>query len=123
MNYILIAAGGALGAMSRYGLSKLINDLAPVGLVPWGTIFVNTVGAFVLAFIMALSAYRMNLQPQIIFFFGTGFLGAFTTFSTFSYEFLTLFEESHVRGFTYFVLTIVLGFSAAYFGFILGRGK
>lgn len=123
MNYILIAIGGALGAMSRYGLSKLINDLAPIGLVPWGTVFVNTLGAFVLAFIMALSAYRMNLQPQIIFFFGTGFLGAFTTFSTFSYEFLTLFEESHVRGFAYFALTIVLGFSAAYFGFILGRGK
>ncbi|OAA19987.1 fluoride efflux transporter CrcB [Kosmotoga sp. DU53] len=121
--FILIGAGGAAGAISRYLLSKAVNSLAPIGLIPWGTVLVNVIGSFLLAFLMISSAQRVSIDPRYIYLVGTGFLGAFTTFSTFSYEFITLISKSSFRGALYFLLTISLSVMAAYFGFILGRGR
>ncbi|MBO8161284.1 MAG: fluoride efflux transporter CrcB [Thermosipho sp. (in: Bacteria)] len=123
MKVVFISIGGALGALSRYYLSKFINGIFSFSYIPWGTVLVNVIGAFLLSFVLFSSLERYELSSSFILFFGTGFLGAFTTFSTFTYESLSLFLETPLRGFLYFLSNIILGFSAAYFGMLLGRGR
>ncbi|MDN5324331.1 MAG: fluoride exporter [Thermosipho sp. (in: thermotogales)] len=123
MKIVLIAIGGALGALLRYYTSKVVNSTFSFSFIPWGTVIVNTIGAFVLSFLIFTSIERYEISSSLLLFLGTGFLGAFTTFSTFTYETLTLYIEIPIRGFVYFIVNIAFGFSAAYFGMILGRGK
>ncbi|SHH31181.1 fluoride efflux transporter FluC [Thermosipho atlanticus] len=123
MKIVLLSLGGALGALLRYYISKFVNSSFSFSYVPWGTVLVNVVGAFLLSFIIFTSQERYELPSNFILFFGSGLLGAFTTFSTFTYEALVLYIEVPLRGFIYFASNIVLGFLAAYLGMILGRGR
>ncbi|MBT1248532.1 chromosome condensation protein CrcB [Thermosipho sp. 1223] len=120
---VYIALGGALGALSRYFVSKFVNSHLPFGYIPFGTVIVNVVGAFLLSFLMFLSIERLEISRSFLAFFGTGFLGSFTTFSTFTYESLSLFLTSPFRAFCYFSSNVVLGFLAAFLGMVLGRGR
>lgn len=85
--FVSVAVGGALGALSRYHLSAWILSRS-VGLFPYGTFTVNILGCF---FIGLLYPLGDNLSPQSRVFLSSGFLGAFTTFSTFSLETIELF--------------------------------
>ncbi|RDI92584.1 CrcB protein [Thermosipho africanus Ob7] len=123
MKSLYVAFGGALGAVSRYVISKFINSSFSFSFVPWGTIFVNVVGSFLLSFLMFLSISKTDISQTFILFFGTGFLGAFTTFSTFAYEFLSIFLTQPLRATVYFIANIFLGFFAAILGMFLGRGR
>jgi len=123
MNVFLIAFGGALGALLRYYISKFVNSTFSFSYIPWGTVIVNITGAFFLSFLLFISLERFEISSNFLLFFGTGFLGAFTTFSTFTYEALALYIETPLRGIIYFLANTVLGFFAAYFGMLLGRGK
>ncbi|WP_126993080.1 fluoride efflux transporter FluC [Thermosipho globiformans] len=123
MKILYVAFGGALGAVSRYVISKFINSSFSLSFVPWGTIFVNVVGSFLLSFLMFLSISKTDISQSFILFFGTGFLGAFTTFSTFAYEFLSIFLTQPLRATIYFIANIFLGFLAAMLGMFLGRGR
>lgn len=121
MNWLLVGTGGFLGAISRYGLSRLMNNLFPFAFIPLGTLLVNILGAFLLSFMMTISVNKFSIPSNIIIFFGTGFLGAFTTFSTYTYETIALFNESPIRGATYCFLMIFGGCLAAIIGFMIGR--
>ena len=79
-----IAAGGALGAMLRYGVSGLIEKLHP-GPIPWGTIGVNVIGSFFIGLLWELFGY-VDLSPEMRGFLRIGLLGAFTTFSSYALE-------------------------------------
>ncbi len=82
-----VALGGAFGAVSRYWISGWIARLTHESPFPYGTLTVNVVGSFLLGLMMGLgSEGRWLLPPEIRMVVGIGFLGAFTTFSTFSYE-------------------------------------
>ena len=83
--YLLVAIGGMLGAVSRYGLCGWISNVTE-GRFPYGTLAVNLIGSFVIGLFMALAMDRFSWSPELRVFFAVGFLGAFTTFSTFSYE-------------------------------------
>ena len=86
-----IACAGALGALARYGLSGWVQDLYP-GTFPWGTLAVNVLGCFLLGFafrVLQLSALPPALRGAVTI----GFLGAFTTFSTFSFETVELIQD------------------------------
>ncbi len=82
-----IALGAVLGAWSRYGLSVALNDKS---WLPWGTFAANAIGGLLVGLALAHVAAKPDLSPLWRMFFITGFLGALTTFSTFSTEVTTL---------------------------------
>jgi CrcB protein len=96
----MIAAGGAAGALCRYGLVNWINSYAHNkthwGSFPLGTLSVNVIGSFFIGIMYVLIAERMSLHPDWRNVAMVGFLGAFTTFSTFSLETITLLENGQI---------------------------
>jgi len=80
-----LAVAGAIGTLSRYGLSGLVQRLCGERF-PWGTFAVNATGCFLFGFIWTLAEERLVISGQTRFILLTGFMGAFTTFSTFAFE-------------------------------------
>lgn len=87
----LLAAAGALGALARYGLTGLVQRAVGAGF-PWATVLVNVVGCFVFGVVWVLGQERMALSPETRTILLVGFLGAFTTFSTFAFETADMLE-------------------------------
>ncbi|HHF08390.1 MAG: fluoride efflux transporter CrcB [Thermotogae bacterium] len=120
--YLAIGFGGFLGAMARYAFSKLINERYGLLSFPLGTVSVNIIGSFCLSLFLAFAFKKTEVNRAFYLFFATGFLGAFTTFSTFAYEGLKLLQEQSFSAFSsYFLLNIFGGFTAAFLGFVVGR--
>lgn len=90
-----VAAGGALGALARFSLSRWAQARTG-GLLPWGTLIVNLTGCFGIGLLFGLFESIM-VSPTIRAFLLIGFLGAFTTFSTYSIETLNLLRDGEVR--------------------------
>jgi CrcB protein len=89
---LYICLGGALGTGARYLLSgALLRALGPS--FPVGTLAVNVIGSFLLSLIMQLSLATTAISPTVRLVLTTGFLGGFTTYSTFNYESLSYFEQ------------------------------
>jgi CrcB protein len=110
-----IAAGGFLGAVMRYMMVAFVSARWP-GKLPLGTLTVNLVGSFLLGWI-ASSGWH---EPFGLFL-GTGFMGAFTTFSSFKLETMNLFKRGEGKvGLLYMGLTYLLGIGAAWLGFRMG---
>ena len=116
-----IAAGGACGAVLRHfsGMAAL-RLLGPD--FPYGTLFVNVTGSFLMGLIIALFAHLGNPTQELRGFLTVGCLGAFTTFSTFSLDVATLYEGGHMIGAAgYVLLSVALSISALFIGMILIR--
>ncbi len=92
--YLVVAVGGFVGAPSRYLLDRAINRRIESDL-PWGTFLVNISGSFLLGLLTGLSLSN-HLSPLTNALLGTGFCGAYTTFSTFTFETLRLFEVGQI---------------------------
>lgn len=104
-----LGLAGALGTLARYALSgwtyRIFN-----GSFPWGTLAVNVLGSAVLGLLMGLSEGRMPISSDLRTALAIGFLGAFTTFSTFSYETLVLLQKAlYLQGLSYIALNVLLG--------------
>jgi CrcB protein len=112
-----IAVGGALGACSRYLISELCVFLFGRGF-PYGTLTVNVVGSFIMGLLIAaLQAEFLSAEPwrQVV---GLGFLGALTTFSTFSMDNVLLLQQgAFLKMGLNVLLNVVLSISAAWIGF------
>jgi len=92
---LAVALGGALGAVSRYAVSGWVHHYYP-SVFPWGTLTVNSVGSFALGLLaVTLNKYFSELELLRLLLM-TGFLGAFTTFSTFSYQSVLLVQQGKV---------------------------
>jgi len=113
-----VALGGALGALARYGISGWVYDRMGENF-PWGTLVVNLVGCLALGLVirwLQVSAVAPELRP----FLTIGVLGAFTTFSTFSYETVALLQEGQwLRAGLYMGGSVVLGLIAMVAGMAL----
>lgn len=92
---ILISAGGCLGAVARYLLSRFIS-YSVSGLFPWGTFIINITGSFAIGFIFDMTE-RFAFSSDIRSFFAIGFLGAYTTFSTYALENVNLARDGEVK--------------------------
>jgi len=115
-----IAFGGALGAPTRYGVAQLID--AGANGFPWATFWTNITGAFLLGLILALVLERFPPSRYLRPFVATGFLGAFTTYSTFAVETDLLVKNGHVTvAVTYATATFLTGFAAAWSGILAAR--
>jgi CrcB protein len=120
MTALAVALGGALGALARWGASGWIQ--ARTGLqFPWGTLGVNLLGAFLLGTAYGVFEHA-QLPPAARSFLTLGFLGAFTTFSTFSYEAILLLQRGEAsRAVGYIGGSVMAGLLAVVLGLALGR--
>ena len=89
----LLAAAGALGTLARFGLDGLVQWLCGSAF-PWGTFAINMLGCFLYGLIWALAEDRLRISGELRFILLTGFMGAFTTFSTFIFETVKQLEDS-----------------------------
>jgi CrcB protein len=106
-NLLAIAAGGALGALGRYGVMNLVGAL--VGRVfPWGTLAVNLLGSLLLGVLFVLVVQNEAVRREWESVLTVGFLGAFTTFSTFSLETIVMLQSGRVLAAAAYVGTSVL---------------
>ena len=118
---LAIAGGGALGALGRFWLSTAVYRLLGRDL-PWGTLVVNVLGSFLTGLLFVLFIERAAAGPELRAAVLVGFLGAFTTFSTFSVETLVLIEAGYLgRAFFNMWVSLLVCLSACWIGFVLGR--
>ncbi|MHC1720029.1 MAG: fluoride efflux transporter CrcB [Clostridiaceae bacterium] len=111
MDYLLVAVGGAFGSITRFVIGRRITEKSRTNF-PIGTFLINISGAFLLG---VVSSFGLN--SNISMFIGTGFLGAFTTFSTFMYEGFNLFQDNEkLNALGYIFGSLILGI----IGFVVG---
>ena len=116
-NWMLVALGGALGAVLRFYISESMPDAD----FPWATLSVNLVGSLLLGAVTAATLSNALSEPQALLL-GVGLLGAFTTMSTFSVETITLMEAGQWRlAGTYMVVSAVVGPLLAWVGWKGGQ--
>ncbi len=118
-NIFLVAIGGALGSLSRYGCQKWIYQLHPHPF-PFGTFTVNILGSLLIGLFFGLSEKGNLLSPDWRLFLTTGFCGGFTTFSTFSYETLSLMRNGdYSYALLYVLASVLLGILAVWGGALI----
>jgi len=117
-----LSLAGAAGTLSRYGLSKIVLTWTG-GPFPWGTWAVNILGSFAFGAIWPLAEGRMVLSPETRLLVLTGFMGAFTTFSTFMFETVNLAGEGKMAlAAANLAGQSLVGLLAVLAGLALGRG-
>jgi fluoride exporter len=115
MTALLVAAAGAAGVLARYGLSRL--PLGPAAL-PWTIVAVNVAGSFLLGLLVGGRWFGDDARDAL----GAGFLGGFTTFSTFSVQIVTDVDGGRPgRALAYLAVSVAGGIAAAAAGCALGR--
>jgi CrcB protein len=121
MRFVIVAAGGAAGAMARYAVALLVALFWKREL-PLATLLINVSGSFVLGFFATFAAERTMIDPAWRLLVATGFIGAFTTFSTFEYETQRLAESGAMTwAIVNVVMSVVAGFLAVQLGVVLAR--
>jgi len=117
IGYLLVMAGAAVGAPARYMTDRIVQTRWDTKF-PFGTLTVNVVGSLILGVIMAATLAGSPTNLDILL--GTGFCGALTTYSTFSYETVRLLQERATStAVTNAVITVIVGIAAAAAGFAL----
>lgn len=118
---IFLAIGGTTGTLLRYWLSTLVQSTSK-GTLPIGTFAVNMLGCFLFGAVWSIAEGRLTLSPHLRLLILVGFMGAFTTFSTFAFESASLFRDSQ---FTAAIINVVaqnvIGIIALFIGIALGR--
>jgi fluoride exporter len=119
--YIAIAIFGVLGCWARYGMTNLVQTIYGRDF-PYATLSINIGGSFLMGFLFIETLERLTISPELRTGILTGFLGGYTTFSTFEMEIFLLVEQgAPIKAVLYLVLSVVLGFCAAFFGAYIAR--
>jgi len=115
MGIVLIALAGAAGVLARYGISTVFHGDA----LPWATVAINVAGSFLLGVLVVIPQW---FSEEVRVALGVGFLGGFTTFSTFSVQaFLDVEAGEPGKAFAYVAASVVLGLAAAALGYFAAR--
>ena len=119
--YLAVALGSAMGGTLRYYLGgTVLSRLA--GAFPLATFVINVTGSFIIGFFLTLVTERISLSQNLRLAIAVGFVGAYTTFSTFEYETARLLEEKHfILALLNVLLSVVVGFVAVWGGIIAAR--
>jgi CrcB protein len=120
-NYIIIGCGGFLGACARYWLAGWAAQKWGASF-PFGTLLINVTGSFVLGLFMAATTGRLIVDPRWRLLFAIGFVGAYTTFSTYTYESTQLLLAGNWSyGLANLAASNLLGLGASVLGIMVGR--
>jgi CrcB protein len=121
VQFVAVGVGALLGANLRFVVGNWAAERWSVDF-PYGTFIVNVSGAFAVGVILAFMGERLGLSPLWRLFFVTGFLGGYTTFSSYAWEALVLAEEgAWVRAGVYVVGSNLVGFAGVWLGATLAR--
>jgi CrcB protein len=119
--YVAIAIGGALGCWARYAQTNLVQTVFGRNF-PFATLSINVIGSFLMGFLFIVTLERLTIPPSVRVGVLTGVLGGYTTFSTFEMETLLLAENGEFfNAGLYVVLSVVIGFAAAFGGAYIAR--
>lgn len=114
-----VGAGGFVGALARFGLGRLIGNWLPG---PVGTFVINVTGSFFLGWFLTVVRHRYSVSETLKLAVATGFVGAYTTFSTWMYESADLARRGAAWAFAANLLgSIVVGLIAVWVGIVVGR--
>ncbi len=121
--FLLVAIGGAVGSMARYGVGLLAGRMVPASGWPWGTLVVNVVGGLAMGLLVGWLGLRAGAaQETVRVFAAVGILGGFTTFSAFSLETVSMIERrDYGLAAAYVGLSVVLAIAAVFAGLIVAR--
>ena len=121
LKYLMVGVGGFAGAIARFWLGSYIGGKMGIRF-PYGTFVINISGSFLIGLIMTVLSERMPLSPNWRYLVPIGFIGAYTTFSTFEYETLRSLQDGQFWVASLNVgLSVVLGFAAVWGGMVAGR--
>jgi CrcB protein len=121
LKYFLIGSGGFIGSVLRYWTS--VNAYKIFGeKFPYGTFVVNVLGCLLIGFIVEISENRFLISPEVRSFLMIGFLGGYTTFSTFGYEtFALLQDKDYLTALLNIILSVVLCIAAVWIGALIAK--
>jgi fluoride exporter len=117
---LAVGAGGMLGSIARYLMTKAIDAKAGT-IFPYGTLAVNVIGSFILGIIFAIAARKGGMDENWRLFFGTGVCGGFTTFSAFTMENFNLLQTRPLIAVIYIAVSLIAGIGAVALGFYAAR--
>ena len=121
IKYVVVGIGGFLGAIARFWVGGYIGNKMG-SRFPYGTFVINCSGSLVIGFIMTLLAERSHWSPNWRYLIPIGFVGAYTTFSTFEYETFRALQDGNLLVASMNVLlSVLLGFVAVWVGVVAGR--
>lgn len=122
LKIFIVGAGGAVGSIMRYIVSDFSHRMFENPFFPYGTLTVNVIGCLLIGLLGGVSESRQIFTPEIRALLFIGFLGGFTTFSTFGYEIFTFTRDGQfTAAMTNLLLHLLLGFGAVWLGFSLSR--
>ncbi len=120
LKYLIVGIGGFVGAIARYGVGSYMGSRYGVRF-PYGTLVINVSGSFLIGLTMVLLA-RTAASANWRYLIPIGFIGAYTTFSSFEYETLRAIQDGQLMtGFLNVMLSLVIGFAAVWAGSVVGR--
>ena len=121
IRYLVVVAGGGAGALARYVAASAIMTRFG-GKFPLGTLVINVTGSFLIGFLMTMLTERFQLDPIWRLLLVVGFLGGYTTFSSFEWETFTAVREGALwNGMLNMVSSVMLGYVAVWLGVLLAR--
>lgn len=121
MKYLMIALGGSVGAIARYAVGSYIGNRMGTRF-PYGTFVINISGSFVIGLAMTILSERTHISRSWLYLVPIGFVGAYTTFSTFEFETLRLMQDGQsFAALLNVALSVVVGFVMVWIGMVAGR--
>lgn len=121
VKYLMVGIGGFLGAIARFWLGGYVSNRLGAGF-PYGTFIINCSGSFLIGLTITLLAEKAHWSANWRYLIPIGFIGAYTTFSTFEYETLRTIQDSEfLLAGLYVGMSVVVGFVAVWLGVVAGR--